>query len=85
LAGAGLVEIRAADLRFTSDEANAYLNAATDLHLAAKATNTVLAVVAKSFASPGGRYASPSTTSSTAWPPTPITDSPSRTPSPVRI
>lgn len=30
-----LVEIRAADLRFTSDEATAYLNEATGLHLAA--------------------------------------------------
>ena len=30
-----LVEIRAADLRFTSDEANAYLNVATGLELAA--------------------------------------------------
>ena len=31
-----LVEIRAADLRFTSDEAATYLNAATGLHLAAE-------------------------------------------------
>jgi len=31
-----LVEIRAADLRFTSDEANAYLNVATGLDLAGR-------------------------------------------------